>query len=67
MSEKTLSDTTTAILDVSADIKKQHEGKDWHGDIMCPICAGILVVMHSGSNGHTSGRCDTKDCLKWTE
>ena len=56
-----------AIADVAAEIKKNHQGKDWHGAVICPMCAGRLVVMHSGTDDRTSGRCDVKDCLKWTE
>lgn len=66
-SEIKTSDRLAAIADVAKDIKENHVGRDWHGEIFCPMCAGRLVVMHSGQNGHTHGRCDTKDCLQWMD
>lgn len=48
-------------------IKREHKGKAWQGVEVCPVCAGKLHMRHSGYNGHVWGRCETKDCLAWTE
>lgn len=63
--------TTTERMDwiaqVATEIKEAHQGEDWRGEILCPACSGILNAIHSGTDGRTHGRCETKDCLKWTE
>lgn len=61
------SEAMKAIGKVATAIKEKHKGEDWHGAVLCPICNGRLTVMHSGTNGHTHGRCETDDCLKWME
>lgn len=37
------------------------------GTTECPICHGTLHLSMAAYNGHTHGKCETKDCLNWME
>lgn len=50
-----------------AKIKKEHKGESWSGVVDCPACKGKLHVGIAAYNGHTRGKCETKDCLNWIE
>ena len=65
--EEQKTERVDAIIKVVSEIKQRYEGKDWHGQVLCPICQGRLTVMHSGINDKTHGRCETDECLRWME
>lgn len=48
-------------------IKDAHKGEDWSEEQECPVCKGRIFLRHVKMNGHTFGRCSTKDCIGWME
>jgi len=48
-------------------VKEEHEGHDWSGQAICPVCGGVLTLVHDGPGGHTSGQRSTEGCLTWME
>lgn len=53
-------------LGIVAPLRKEHAGKYWVGEVVCPVCGGVLHVRHHG-NGHVHARCETKGCVAWME
>jgi len=37
------------------------------GEIECPECGGTIHYRVSSYNGHTLGRCETRNCVSWIE
>ena len=57
-----------AAMEKVNEIREQHKGESWHGEIECPMgCGGTLHLSISGYNGHMHGRCTTDGCLAWIE
>lgn len=50
-----------------AEIKKKHKGKDWAGTETCPVCQGVLHMSHAKYNGHVHAKCETENCIAFTE
>lgn len=49
-------------------LKEEHKGKNWSGQVECPVCKGRLHVSIAGSfNGHAFVRCETTDCVSYRE
>lgn len=62
-----------AILeDVSDTIRCMIAAKDKaklgvnYGAMRCPKC-NKMVHWQAETNGHTSGMCETRDCVRWIE
>lgn len=47
-------------------LKKRH-AKGHKGYTKCPACKAKLGFTVSSFNGKTSGRCKTRNCIKWSE
>lgn len=48
-------------------VKQDHEGENWEGEVDCPVCGGDLWLAHSASNGHVQASCGTAGCLSFME
>lgn len=49
------------------EMKAKHRKTGFSGVVECPVCKGKLSLGVSSYNGHTRGKCETKDCLAWIE
>ncbi|MGD0278094.1 MAG: hypothetical protein ABSC11_02180 [Smithella sp.] len=65
--EKEINDKIKVINKILPRIKEEHYGEYWRGTEICPVCGGILHLIHKAINGHVHGECETKDCLSWME
>lgn len=52
----------------------EHLGGPWkrgiegsRGQIICPVCEGMLSFTRSGYNGHIHASCNTTGCVSWME
>lgn len=43
------------------------EEKKPHGEVVCPVCSGVLSYRVSSVNGHVWAQCETASCLCWME
>ena len=48
-------------------VKREHAGTTWRGTATCPVCSGVLALIHKAGNGHVWGKCLTKGCVAWME
>lgn len=49
------------------EMRKKYRHTGFGGTVVCPVCEGTLHMTVSSYNGHTSGKCETADCLNWIE
>lgn len=64
---KEIEDMFETVQPVIDKIKIDHRNKNWEGIVECPICKGTLHITHVAINGHTCGKCETKECISWME
>lgn len=50
-----------------AGMRKKHRKDGFRGIVECPVCAGKLHFTVSSYNGHTSGRCESENCVNYIE
>lgn len=55
------------LMDAIGQIKDKHGKTNARGHIICPKCGKNLYYTVAALNGHTWGKCETKDCLSWME
>jgi hypothetical protein len=59
-------DRTVKMFPLMAQMKKDHP-EGGQGTVECPSCRGVVHYTVASSNLHTSGSCETKDCMSWIE
>jgi len=60
-------DRVVTMEPIIQKIQSDHRGETWQGWVDCPFCGAQITVVHSGMNGHTSGKCATEGCVEWQE
>lgn len=50
-----------------SSMRKKHRSTGFRGVVECPICQGKLHFTVSNYNGHTSGRCESENCVNYIE
>lgn len=59
---------TSAALRAAAEWRVDPKPDHDRAEIVeCPACMGKLHLFQSSRNGHTSGKCETDDCISWME
>jgi len=58
---------TMLTIPLSCKIKTEHDGQNWQGVEVCPVCGGKLHMSHAACNGHVWGQCETEGCVSWME
>ena len=48
-------------------MRKKYRQTGFQGIVECPICQGKLHFTVSTYNGHTSGRCESENCVNYIE
>lgn len=59
-------DRTLKMFPLMAKMKEDHP-EGGIGTVECPSCEGVVHYTVSSHNLHTSGSCETKDCMSWME
>lgn len=49
------------------DMRMKHRKDGFRGIVECPVCKGKLHFTVSNYNGHTSGRCESENCVNYIE
>lgn len=57
------------VIQVIVTIKNRHGTPEQlvRGTEPCPVCGGIINYTISSHNGHTSGKCQSDNCIIWIE
>lgn len=50
-----------------SDMRKKYRQTGFQGVVDCPLCGKKLHFTVSNYNGHTSGRCETENCVNYIE
>ncbi|MCZ6507728.1 MAG: hypothetical protein O7A04_06750 [Acidobacteria bacterium] len=55
------------VVPILEEIRLDHKGEEWSGEVPCPACSTALRLTHAAINGHIHGRCGTPGCISFVE
>jgi hypothetical protein len=64
---KAVVDRHTKMAPWIRDMRMKHRKEGFRGVVECPVCKGRLHFTVSNYNGHTSGRCESENCVNYIE